>query len=91
MLQAIKLSIYKLLILLIFIISIVFFLKNQQSVAIDYFFGSLDISLPLLVFITFILGLLLGIAVYLPKIIVLQRKFKKLEKKHLLLSSKSDV
>lgn len=91
MLHAITKYFYRILASLIFIISVVFFLKNYQFVSINYFFGSINVSLPLLLFITFIVGLLVGVAVYLPNNFRLQRKFTKLEKEHRLLSSKPDA
>lgn len=91
MLARIKKFFYRLLALLIFFVSVGFFLINKQLVAINYFFGNIDILLPWLLFLTFILGFFLSVVVFLPRTFRLQRKLMKLEKKSLLLSSKSDI
>ncbi len=68
------------LILLIFIVSLVFFLKNNQMITFDYLVNSQDISLSFLLFISLSIGALLGILAWLPKIIGMKHRISKLEK-----------
>lgn len=68
------------LLLLIFIISLVFFLKNNQMIAFNYLVASKAISLSFLLFISLCIGVLLGILALLPKIIGLKHRISKLEK-----------
>lgn len=76
----IKKYFYIILILLIFIVSLVFFLKNNQMITFDYLVNSLDISLSFLLFISLSIGALLGILAWLPKIIGMKHRISKLEK-----------
>jgi putative membrane protein len=68
------------LLLLIFVISLVFFLKNNQMITFNYLIASLDISLSILLFISLSIGALLGVLAWLPKIIGLRHKISRLEK-----------
>jgi putative membrane protein len=68
------------LLLLIFIVSLVFFLKNNQMITFNYLVDSQDISLSFLLFISLSIGALLGILAWLPKIIGLKHRISKLEK-----------
>jgi len=68
------------LLLLIFIVSLVFFLKNNQMITFNYLVASQDISLSILLFISLCIGVLLGILAWLPKIIGLKHRISKLEK-----------
>ncbi len=76
----IKKYFYIILILLIFIVSLVFFLKNNQMITFDYLVNSQDISLSFLLFISLSIGALLGILAWLPKIIGMKHRISKLEK-----------
>jgi len=78
--HTIKKYLYIILILLIFIVSLVFFLKNNQMITFDYLVNSLDISLSFLLFISLSIGTLLGILAWLPKIIGMKHRISKLEK-----------
>lgn len=66
--------------LLIFIVSLVFFLKNNQMINFNYLVASLDISLSLLLFISLCVGAFLGILAWLPKVFSLKSRISKLEK-----------
>lgn len=78
--HTIKKYLYIILILLIFIVSLVFFLKNNQMITFDYLVNSQDISLSFLLFISLSIGALLGILAWLPKIIGMKHRISKLEK-----------
>ena len=78
--HTIKKYFYIILILLIFIVSLVFFLKNNQMIAFDYLVNSQDISLSFLLIISLSIGALLGILAWLPKIIGMKHRISKLEK-----------
>ncbi len=78
--HTIKKYFYIILLLSIFIVSLVFFLKNNQMITFDYLVDSQDISLPFLLFISLSIGALLGILAWLPKIIGLKHRISKLEK-----------
>ncbi|MEE9160851.1 MAG: LapA family protein [Gammaproteobacteria bacterium] len=78
--HTIKKYFYIILILLIFIVSLVFFLKNNQMITFDYLVNSQDISLSFLLFISLSIGALLGILAWLPKIIGMKHRISKLEK-----------
>lgn len=81
MLRSIKKYLSGILLFLIFFISLAFCLKNDQDITLNYFITSLDISLPLLLFITLSIGAFIGIFVCLPRIFILRCKCLKLEKK----------
>jgi len=68
------------LLLLIFVVSLVFFLKNNQMITFNYVVASQDISLSFLLFISLSIGALLGILAWLPKIIGLKHRISRLEK-----------
>ena len=78
--HTIKKYFHIILILLIFIVSLVFFLKNNQMITFDYLVNSQDISLSFLLFISLSIGALLGILAWLPKIIGMKHRISKLEK-----------
>ena len=78
--HTIKKYFYIILILLIFIVSLVFFLKNNQMITFDYLVNSQDISLSFLLFISLSIGALLGVLAWLPKIIGMKHRISKLEK-----------
>ena len=78
--HTIKKYFYIILILLIFIVSLVFFLKNNHMITFDYLVNSQDISLSFLLFISLSIGALLGILAWLPKIIGMKHRISKLEK-----------
>ena len=78
--QTIKRYFSIILFLLIFIVSFVFFLKNNQVVTFNYLVASRDISLSFLLFISIAIGALLGVLARLPKIIGLKQRISRLEK-----------
>ncbi len=66
--------------LLIFIISMAFFLKNDQTITVHYLIDSQEFSLSLCLFISLGIGTLLGILAWLPKVLSLKYRIRKLEK-----------
>ncbi len=68
------------LVLLVFIISLVFFLKNNQKITFNYLVATRDIYLSVLLSFSFFSGLLLGILSQLPKIFSLKRRVSNVEK-----------
>ena len=78
--QSIKKNISIILFLLIFIVSLVFFLKNNQMITFNYLVASNEIALSFLLFISLSIGALLGILAWLPKVFSLKHRITKLEK-----------
>ncbi len=66
--------------LLIFLLSLVFFLKNNQLITFNYLVASQEISLSFLLFIALGAGVLLGILAWIPKLIGLKHRISGLEK-----------
>ena len=79
--QTIKKYFYVIIFLLIFIVSLVFFLRNNQMITFNYLVASKDISLSFLLFISLGIGALLGVLAWLPKIISLKHRISRLEKR----------
>ncbi len=78
--QLIKKYLSIILFLLIFVASLVFFLKNNQIITFNYLVASQEISLSFLLFISLSIGALLGILAWLPKIISLKHRITRLQK-----------
>ena len=78
--NTIKKYISIILLLLIFVVSLVFFLKNNQMITFNYLVATQDISLSFLLFISLSIGVLLGILAWLPKIVGLKHRISRLEK-----------
>lgn len=81
MYQAVKNYFYIAIFLLVIIIALLLFLKNDQTVTVDYLIASFDISLAALVFISFSIGACLGVIAWIPKLFVLKNALLKLQKK----------
>jgi len=55
--------------------------RNHQSVRLDYYFGiDFEMQLPLLLFIAFALGLLIGCLATLPRLFISRRKLAKAQR-----------
>jgi len=78
--QTIKKYFSIILFLLIFVLSLVFFLKNNQVITFSYLVASMDISLSLLLFVSLGIGVSLGVLAWLPRFISLKHRISKLEK-----------
>ncbi|MCH8163340.1 MAG: LapA family protein [Proteobacteria bacterium] len=88
--QTIKKYFYIILFLLIFIVSLVFFLRNNQMITFNYLVASKDISLSFLLFISLGIGALLGVLAWLPKMISLKYRISRLEKQRKLSEKELD-
>lgn len=66
--------------LLIFIVSLVFFLKNNHMITFNSLVASQEIALSFLLFISLSIGALLGVLAWLPKVFSLKHRITKLEK-----------
>lgn len=52
--------------------------RNHQSVRLDYYFGvDFEVQLPLLLFVTFALGLVIGCLATLPRVFAARRRLNK--------------
>ncbi len=78
--QSIKKYSSIILFLLIFIISLVFFLKNNQTITFNYLVDSQELSLSFLLFVSLSIGALLGVLAWLPKIFSLKHRISRLQK-----------
>jgi len=66
--------------ILVFIIGLAFYLRNDQQIAVDYFLGSLELSFSVWLLIILVLGVLLGWLTSLPVIIKLKRQNSRLSR-----------
>lgn len=64
----------------VFIIGLTFFLRNGQTVAVDYFLGSIELSLSIWLLIVLVIGVLLGWLTSLPVIFKLKRQNSRLSR-----------
>ena len=64
----------------VLLFGLAFHLKNNQLIELNYYVGSIDISLSLLIVLVLCLGALLGVLASIPLIIKLKRQKMKLEK-----------
>lgn len=78
--QSIKKYLSIILFLLIFVVSLAFFLKNNQVITFNYLIASQEFSLSFLLFISLSIGALLGVLAWLPKIFSLKHRITRLEK-----------
>lgn len=78
--QSIKKYSSIILFLLIFIVSLVFFLKNNQTITFNYLIDSQELSLSFLLFVSLSIGALLGVLAWLPKIFSLKHRISRLQK-----------
>lgn len=68
------------LVLAILLLGLVFHLKNNQTIELHYYLGSIELSLSLLVVLVLCVGSFLGVMASLPIIIRLKRSQMKLQK-----------
>ena len=78
--QSIKKYFSIILFVLIFVVSLVFFLKNNQLITFNYLIASQELSLSFLLFISLSIGALLGVLAWLPKIFSLKHRISRLQK-----------
>ena len=74
--------IYGLFALAIVVIGVLFYLRNDRSVLIDYMIGSDNVNLPVLLLGTLTLGILLGALACLPVVFRLKKANKGLHKRN---------
>ena len=68
------------LIAIVFITGLVFYLRNEQMVAVDYLLGSLKLSLSTWLLLVLVAGVLLGWLTSLPVIFKLKRQNSRLSR-----------
>ena len=78
--QSIKKYFSIILFLLIFVVSLAFFLKNNQMITFNYLISSQELSLSFLLLISLGIGTLLGVLAWLPKMFSLKHRISRLEK-----------
>ena len=59
-----------------------FFLRNDQTVHLDFFFGAVDANLPLVLLLTLALGVVLGFLASLPLVLRMRRRNSGLQKRN---------
>jgi uncharacterized integral membrane protein len=72
--------VYLVIIFVITFIIALFVQLNNYPVNINYFFGSKETSLALLLFLSFVIGFLIAVIARIPQDVSNRRKFKSLEK-----------
>jgi len=65
---------------LILVVGLVLHVKNEQMVTVNYYLGSLELPVSLLITVTLLCGALLGILVSLTMILSLKRKVASLNR-----------
>ena len=68
------------LVLAVLLLGLIFHLKNNQLIELNYYLGSIEISLSLLVVLVLCIGAFLGVMASLPLILSLKRKQMKLKR-----------
>ena len=68
------------LVLAVLLLGLVFHLKNNQLIELNYYLGSLELSLSLLVVLVLCVGAMLGVLASLPVIVSLKRREMKLKR-----------
>ncbi len=68
------------LVFVVLLLGLVFHLKNNQLIELNYYLGSVELSLSLLVVLVLCTGAFLGVLASLPVIVSLKRKQMKLQK-----------
>ncbi len=66
---------------ILFVLAISFAVLNAEHVALNYYFGTRQVSLPLLMLLVFVIGALLGILVLLPRLIRLKSRHRRLRRR----------
>ena len=75
-----KKLLYGFIFITVLIIGIAFFMKNNHSVSFNYFLGTVDIKLSLLLLVALIVGTIMGILSLVPVIINLKYKNARLKR-----------
>ncbi|MBM2829837.1 MAG: LapA family protein [Gammaproteobacteria bacterium] len=78
--RTIKRVFYICLFFFVFILGLVFFLKNDQVMTFNYLTGSIELPLSFLLLSTLCIGVLLGITALLPILVNMKRERSRLEK-----------
>ncbi len=68
------------LVVVVLLLGLIFHLKNNQLIELNYYLGSIELSLSLLVVLVLCVGAMLGVLASLPVIIKLKRKQVKLNR-----------
>ena len=68
------------LVFFVLLLGLVFHLKNNQLIELNYYLGTIELSLSLLVVLVLCVGAFLGVLASLPIIVSLKRKQMKLKK-----------
>ena len=76
----IKRLIFAVIFIVVLILGLLFFVKNNQVMEFNYIAGSKDLPVSLLLFASLCMGVLLGLVASLPVIVRLKQKSTKLEK-----------
>ena len=78
--STVKMIVLLALIAIVFITGLVFYLRNEQMVAVDYLLGSLKLSLSTWLLLVLVAGVLLGWLTSLPVIFKLKRQNSRLSR-----------
>ena len=76
-----KRIIYLILILVVTLFTVTFTLLNSQPVKVNYYFGSYEVDLLIVVVICLVIGALLGVTAALGKVFSLKQEMSRKEKK----------
>jgi uncharacterized integral membrane protein len=76
----IKRLIFTVIFIVVLILGLLFFIKNNQVMEFNYIAGSKDLPVSFLLFASLCMGVLLGLVASLPVIVRLKQKSTKLEK-----------
>ena len=76
----IKRIIYAIIFIVVLIMGLLFFIKNNQVMEFNYIVGSKELPVSFLLFASLCMGILLGLVALLPVIVRLKQKNIKLEK-----------
>ena len=76
------------LILIVTLVTVTFTLLNSQPVKINYYFGSYDIDLLIVIVMALVIGALLGVMAALGKLVSLKQEMLRKEKKIKVLPTK---
>lgn len=76
-----KKALYVVFVAVVALFGLTFSYRNQRTVGIDYYFGvDFQVQLPLLLFITFALGLVVGCLATLPGVLGARRKLSRAQR-----------
>ena len=66
--------------IIVFIVGLAFYLRNDQQIAVNYFLGSLELSFSIWLLLVLVIGVLLGWLTSLPVIFKLKRQNSRLSR-----------